>query len=108
MKQNTDVSDVDPRADYQRIEMTEWFDEERSEYADADGYTIVYEDDQVAVVADHTGHELNEWAERFGVDRERLRQTMRALAEDVIGEKDAHDAFSYSDPVVFDKFEDDD
>ena len=105
MKQNTDASDVDPRAQYQQIQMAEWFDKERSEYADADGYTIVHEDDQVAVVADHTGHELNGWAERFGVNRERLRQTMRTLAEDVIGEKDAHGAFSHSDPVVFDKIE---
>lgn len=103
MAQNTDATDA--RTDSQKNEMAEFFAEERAEYEGTDGYTIVYEDDEAAVVADHTGHEINEWAERFDADREALRSTFRALAEQKMGEQDAHEAFSYSDPVVFDKLE---
>lgn len=97
---------TDDRTDNQKIKMARFFDGERAEYADSDGYTIVYEDDECAIVADHTGHEINEWASRFGVDREALRSTFRALADQKMGQRDSHEAFSHSDPVVFDKFED--
>ncbi|RQG93716.1 hypothetical protein [Natrarchaeobius oligotrophus] len=97
---------TDDRTDNQKIKMAKWFSEERAEYEDADGFTIVYEDDECVIIADHSGHEINEWASRFDADREELRSTFRALADQKMGEKDAHEAFSYSDPVVFDKFED--
>lgn len=96
---------VDDRTDTQKIEMAQFFDEERAEYENSDGYTIIHEDDECAIVADHTGHEINEWAKRFDADREDLRSTFRALADQKMGEKDAHEAFSHSDPVVFDKLE---
>jgi hypothetical protein len=103
MAQNTAT---DARTDNQKIEMATWFDDEESEYRDSDGYTVVFEDEDCVVVADHTGHEINEWASRFDADREELRASFRALAEQKMGEKDAHEAFSYSDPVVFDRLED--
>jgi len=93
---------ADERTDNEKVKMAEWYAGERDVYAKADGYTILHEDDECAVVADHTGHELNEWADRLDADRERLRRTMRVLAEQKIGEAKAHDVFSYSDPVVFD------
>jgi hypothetical protein len=95
----------DARTDRQKTEMAQWWAEEQAEYRDADGYTIVDEDAQRVIVADHTGHEINEWASQFDADREALRATFRELAEDSIGAEDAHEAFSYSDPVVFDKLE---
>jgi hypothetical protein len=102
MSQDTTADD---RSTTTKTTMAQFFAEERAEYEDADGFAIVYEDEQVAIVADHTGHELNEWASQLGVDRSELRATFRALADDVMGEQDAHEAFSYSDPVVFDKLD---
>lgn len=96
---------TDARTDSQKQTMAQFFAEERAEYADSDGYTILHEDDEAVVVADHTGHELNEWADRLSMDREVLRQTMRTLAEQKVGETAAHEAFSNADPVVFDRFE---
>jgi len=102
MAQNTATDD---RTDSQKIKMAEWFAEERAEYENSDGYTIVHEQDEFVIVADHTGHELNEWADRWDWDREQLRSTFRAMAADVLGGQEAHEVFSHSDPVVFDKFE---
>jgi len=102
MAQNTADDD---RTDKQKIKMARFFDEERAEYEDSDSYTIVFEDDEAVIVADHTGHEINEWASRLDADREELRSSFRALADQKMGEQDAHEAFSYSDPVVFDKSE---
>jgi len=96
---------ADDRSADMKIEMAQHFAEERATYADSDSHTIVYEDDQVAIVADHSLNELNEWASQYSIDREELRATMRALADTVLGEREAHEAFSYSDPVVFDKLE---
>jgi hypothetical protein len=96
----------DGRTDTQKLQMAQWFVEEDAEYRDADGYTIVHEDDQCVIVADHTGDEINEWASQFDADREELRATFRALAESVLGEERAHEWFSYADPVVFDRLED--
>ena len=102
MKQNTDA---DARTDSQKIEMAEHFEEFEHEYRHDDDTNaeVVYEDDQVIVVADHTGHELNEWASDFGIDRSELSQTMHTLARQV-----SDYDWSVSDPIVFDKVEDDD
>ena len=102
MSQNTTA---DERSTSVKVKMAEHFDEERSEYEDSDGYTIVYEDDDCTIVSDHTGHEINEWAALVSDTRETLRSTFRAIADEKMGEKDAHEGFSHSDPVVFDKFE---
>jgi len=103
MKQNTDA---DARTDSQKINMAETFVEFEAEYRDdPDHREVVFEDDDCVIIADHTGHEINDWANLFDADREDLRQTFRALAEQKMSEQDAHEAFSYSDPVVFDKLE---
>lgn len=85
-----------------KIEMAEHFQSFEHEYRedDATDAEVVYEDDQVIVVADHSGHELNEWASDFDVDRGQLSETMHALARQVCD----YD-WSVSDPVVFDKIE---
>jgi len=86
--------------------MARFFDDERDEYEHSDHFSIVYEDDETAIVADHTGHEINEWAIRLDAEREQLRSSFRAIADRKMGERDAHEAFSYADPVVFTKIED--
>lgn len=103
----TETQTDDERTDNEKIKMASWFDEERAEYETADKLEIVHEDDEAVVVADHYGHEINEWAKRLDADRERLRRTFRALADQKLGEQEAHEIFSSADPVVFDKFADD-
>ena len=84
-----------------KTEMAEHFEEFEAEYrTEPQHHEVVYEDDQVIVVADHTGHELNEWASDFDVDRTEFSQTMHALARQVCDY-----SWSVSDPVVFDKLE---
>ena len=104
MSRNTTA---DERSTSVKVKMAEQFAEERGEYEQSDDYTIVYEDDDCTIAADHTGHEINEWAALVSDDRETLRSTFRAIADEKMGEQDAHEAFSQSDPVVFDKFESD-
>jgi hypothetical protein len=101
---NSNITDA--RSDNDKIKMAKHFAEFESDYRESNKYEVVHEDDECVIVADHTGQELNEWANRFGVEREEYRATMRALAEGKMGEQEAHDVFSSADPVVFDKFED--
>jgi hypothetical protein len=103
MSQDTTADD---RSDRMKIEMAQTFDEYEYEYRNEPEHReIVYEDDQVVVIADHTGHEINEWASEFGVDRSELRSTFRALADQLMDSQEAHQLFSHADPVVFDKLE---
>jgi len=94
---------ADARPDNMKRERAEHFADERSLY-EADGAadaSIVYEDDQVAVVADHTGHELNEWvSETDNITRDELSEWCHTVARDLCD----YD-WSASDPVVFDKRE---
>lgn len=92
---------TDVRTDSQKIEMAEHFEEFEAEYrTEPRHHEVVYEDDQVIVVADHTGHELNEWAADFDIDRSELSQSMHALARQACEHN-----WSTADPVVFDKLE---
>lgn len=97
---------TDERTDNQKIKMATWFDEHRVEYEESDQYDIVYEDEDCVVVADHTGHEINEWASKFDGDRETLRSSFRWLADQKMDAQEAHEVFSHADPVVFDKLVD--
>lgn len=90
----------DIRTNEMKIEMAEHFEEFEAEYREEENQEVVYEDDEVIVVADHTGHELNEWASDFNVDRSEFSKSMHALARDV-----SDYSWSVSDPVVFDKKE---
>ena len=62
----------DPRSESMKIQMAEHFGDYEHEYRE-DPHTdaeVVHEDDQVIVVADHTGHELNEWVSDFNMTEE--------------------------------------
>jgi len=99
MAQNTAA---DARTDSQKITMAQHFAEFEYEYRDGPDTDaeVVYEDDQVVVVADHSGHELNDWASDLGLDRSELSEQMHTLARQLCD----YD-WSVSDPVVFDKVE---
>lgn len=101
MAQNNDA--MTERTDNQKIEMAEHFVEFEAEYrTEPDNHEIVYEDDQVIVVADHTGFELNEWSSFFAVDRREFSSLMHELAKEVCDYN-----WSTADPIVFDKLESD-
>lgn len=94
---------TDDRSDKMKRTMAQHFADFEYEYRhdeDTDA-EVVYEDDQVIVVADHTGHELNEWADDLGVDARDFSETMHGLARQVCDY-----SWSVADPVVFDKLED--
>lgn len=91
------------RSDKMKRDMAQHFEDFEHEYRDDEDThaEVVYEDSEVVVVADHTGHELNEWANDYDVDRSQLSEWMHKAARGLC-EYD----WSVSDPVVFDKFED--
>ena len=96
---NTD----DPRSEAMRISMAEHFEDFEHEYRedpDTDA-EVVYEDDQVIVVADHTRHELTEWAGDFNMTEEDW-DAFYAWNHEVARELTDHD-WAVVDPVVFDK-----
>lgn len=96
---------VDKRDMNTKTTMAKFFADERKIYEEQDSASIVYEDDDIVIVADHKGLELNEWADNFDIERNELRETFRVLADEKMGEKRSHEVFSYSDPIVFDKIE---
>ena len=99
-------NEADGRSTETKIEMAETFKEFEDEYRTEPKHReVVYEDDDCVIIADHTGHELNEWANTVAEDRETLRESFRALADQKMSEQTAHAVFSYADPVVFDKFD---
>jgi len=101
MARNTATDD--PRSDELKQAMAQHFEDFEFEYReDRDTHAeVIYEDDEKIVVVDHTGHEINEWANDYDVDREELSMFFHKVARDLTG----YD-WAVSDPVVFDKFED--
>jgi hypothetical protein len=96
---NTD----DPRSEAMRISMAEHFEDFEHEYRE-DPHTdaeVVHEDDQVIVVADHTGHELNEWESDFNMTHEEC-DAFYSWNHEVARELTDHN-WAVVDPVVFDK-----
>lgn len=87
----------DPRSDEMKRTMAEHFEEMEAEYRDNDWGSIVYEDSEVVVVADHKGNEANEWSNEFGRE---FRGMMHSLATQVTDH-----SWSTDYPIVFDKME---
>ena len=95
----------DPRSESMKIQMAEHFGEFEYDYRE-DPHTdaeVVYEDDQVIVVADHTGNVLNAWVSDFNLTGED-RYAFRAWNREVARELTDH-SWAVVDPVVFDKLE---
>ena len=96
---NTD----DPRSEAMRISLAEHFDDFEYEYRQ-DPHTdaeVVHEDDQVIVVADHTGHELTEWAADFNMTEEDC-DAFCGWNHEVARELTDYD-WATVEPVVFEK-----
>ena len=95
----------DPRSDSMKIQMAEHFDEFEFEYRE-DPHTdaeVVYENDRVIVVADHTGHELTEWVSDFNMTHEDC-DAFYGWNHEVARELTDYN-WATVDPVVFDKLE---
>jgi hypothetical protein len=96
---------TDPRSEAMKISMAEHFDDFEYEYRQDPhtGAEVVYEDDRVIVVSDHTGHELNEWVSDFNMTEEDS-DAFRGWNHEVARELTDHN-WTAVDPVVFDKLE---
>jgi len=92
-------TDADERSTTLKQTMAEHFAEYEADYRDADWCSIVYEDDEVVLIADHAGNEHSEWADQHG-DFSEFTQMMHDLADQLSDRKWPADY-----PVVFDKLD---
>lgn len=90
----------DARTDSLKITMAKYFEEHDDDYRTADWCTIVYEDDECVIVADHNGYEIDEWADEASMSYREFCETMHSLARSVCDHSWAADY-----PIVFDKME---
>jgi len=89
---------ADPRSTEIKREMANHFEMYEADYRDADWCTIVYEDDEVVVIADHKGFEHSEWDDEF--ETREFSSMMHELARQLCDYN-----WSAAWPVVFDKKE---
>lgn len=87
----------DPRPDSMKREMAQAFDMYEADYRDADWCSVVAEDSQTVIIADHKGYEFDEWQTEFG---DGFSELMHDLARSAC---DYDWCASY--PIVFDKLE---
>ena len=90
----------DPRTDEMKEDMLAHY-EEYTEMYQEDEHTkaeVVHEDDDCIIVADHSGHELNDWSSHYGINRDALSEWAHAYAR-----QKCDYSWSVSDPVVFTK-----
>jgi hypothetical protein len=72
-------------------------------YSDAIDYldqnrSVAYQDHNLVIYVDPSGHALDDWANTIGVSRSILSRIMHEIAEDVMS--DAHARFGTADPLV--------
>ena len=90
----------DKRSTELKQEMAEHFAAHEADYRDADWCTIIHEDDDVVLIADHKGYEFDEWSDESDLTAREYSQTMHDLAGQLSDRKWPADY-----PVVFDKLE---
>lgn len=103
MARNGTTTD-DPRPNDLKREMAAGWERYEDDYRDMvnyEGSEVVYEDDDLVIVADHTGHELNEYVGDYEIPRRVVSNWMHEVARQLTD----YD-WSASDPIVFDKFAD--
>lgn len=91
----------DPRTDALKQAMAGGWSVYSDDYHDDinyEGSTVVYEDDEIAIVADYTGHELSQYLHDHDDPHGPTLRWMRSVAEELT-DYDWSDA----DPLVFDK-----
>lgn len=89
---------LDTRTDEMKREMAQHFEDFEGDYREEDWCSIVYEDEEVVLIADHIGHEWSEWQEEF--DTHEFSEAMHELATQLTDRRWGSDY-----PVVFDKTE---
>jgi len=89
----------DERSNALKIKMAKHFAEFEADYRDADWCSIVYEDDEKVIIADHRGYEFSEWSEDSAAGED-FSQIMHDLANEWVERRWPADY-----PVVFDKLE---
>ena len=98
MVHNGDVAE-DPRPAELRTTMAKGWAAHEEDYRSGDGYTVVHEGEERAIIADHTGTELDEYIRM--ADCEVHRRTVLDWMSQVAHEGTNHD-WRYADPLVFD------
>lgn len=88
----------DPRPDEMKREMATHFAAYEADYRSEDWCSIIYEDDEVVLIADHKGYEHSEWQDDFS--EVEFSSMMHELARQL---SDYNWVASW--PVVFDKVE---
>lgn len=96
----------DPRTEAMKRDMDEHFEEFEREYRDGTYGKVVYEDSEVVIVSDESGHELREWADEYDVDSDELSYFFHDVARTRYSPDMTGDPWAVNDPIVFDKFED--
>jgi len=91
---------ADPRSTELKTEMARHFEKCEADYRTEDWCSVVYEDEQVVVIADHKGHEFSGWSQDAEMSAKEFSTTMHSLARQLC---DYDWCVSY--PVVFDKTE---
>ena len=91
---------------YSKTRLTNYGIEIGERYSDAIDYldenrSVAYQDDNLVIYVDPSGHALDDWANTIGVSRSILSRIMHEIAEDVM--TDAHARFGNVDPLVIRK-----
>jgi len=97
------VNADDPRSTDLKQDMAAGWNEHKGEYRDSENYEgseVVHEGSEMVIVADHTGHELNEYLKDHDIPRRVVSNWMHEVAR----EKTDYN-WEASDPIVFDKLE---
>jgi len=94
------ATDDDPRTDQMKRDMANHFEQFEADYRNNDWGSIVYEDPEVVVVADHKGYEFEQWRDCFDTVGIEFSKIMHDLARQVT-DRD----WSADYPLVYDKFE---
>jgi len=91
---------------YRQTRLTDYGIEIGKRHSDAMAYLdenreVAYQDDNLVIFVDPTGHALEDWANTIGVSRSILSRVMHDIADDLVA--DAHDRFGHVDPLVIRK-----
>lgn len=90
----------DGRTGYMKRTMAQHFQDCESEYREDKWCSVVYEDDEVILIADHKGYEFAEWRDEFDLPEGRFSEIMHELAGQLVDRN-----WSTDYPVVFDKLD---
>jgi hypothetical protein len=94
---------TDPRPDRLKVALADHWSDHADEYRDADNYpgsTVLFEDDQVAIVADHSQSVLSRLTLPGDMPVSALKTWSKEAAQDIIDDVPAD-----ADIICFDKYD---